>query len=885
MSARAKSAAAPAMPAPPTPGFDEATIDAIETSFALLAPQGARLVATFYERLFAEYPQVRAMFPDDMASQQRKLLDALVLVVRGIREPVRLQPALHSLGARHAAIGALPAHYDAVGQVLLATLAELAGPIWDSRLQEAWARAYAWIALNMQQVSKENDNMELNEQNGSARNSIAMVTPPDETPRLALVQAQASLDDAKAELAAVGEVFATIEFNVDGTVIRANDNFLTTLGYGLDEITGRHHRMFVDAAYAASPEYTRFWRDLAAGRPQSGEFERKTKAGASVWIMARYSPICDAKGHVTRVVKFATDITEAKNNANNAAKIEQMIENAPVNVMFCDTNCVIQYLNETSKKTLRGIQQYLPVSVDKMVGQSIDVFHKNPGHQRRLLADPKNLPHTAEIQVGPETLSLLISAIHNAKGEYVGPMLTWEVITAKKKGADDQARVRNMIENAPVNVMFCDTDCVIQYVNETSKKTLRTLQQYLPIQVDKLVGASIDVFHKNPAHQRRLLADPKNLPHTAEIKVGPETLSLLVSAIHNSRGEYVGPMLTWEIITERLAAKKREEDMLTETTQARADLQAKVDSLLATVNAAAGGDLTAQVGVQGSDAVGQLAAGLTQFIGQMRGSVGEIGKAAAMLATAADGLTAVSNQLAAGATETSVQAGGVATASEQIRSSIGNVAAAAEEMSATVRDIASNAGESAKVAGTAVTTAQDTNRIVANLGVSSLEIGKVIKVISAIAQQTNLLALNATIEAARAGEAGKGFAVVANEVKELAKETARATEEITQKIEGIQGDTKKSVEAIGGIVTVIERISGYATTIAAAVEEQAASTRDIAKNANDAASGSTAVVTNIGGVASAAKDAEKQAAETQRAARQLEETAGALNKLVAKFKV
>jgi methyl-accepting chemotaxis protein len=746
---------------PPSPSFDEATIGLLEKSFEALAPQGATLVRVFYEKLFAAHPETRGLFPDDMGEQEKKLLDALVLVVKSIRDPAKVERALVHLGRRHAALGATREHYDIVGKILLETLAELAGAAWSSSLSSAWSEAYGWVARTMQSTGKENGVMESYGETAKKRNGS--IAPPDDAMRAALADA-----------------------------------------------------------------------------------ERK---------------------------------------AAEASRLKQMIENAPVNVMYCDKNGVIQFLNETSKKTLRGLSQYLPVSVDAMVGTSIDVFHKNPAHQRRLLADPSNLPHAAQIQVGPETLSLLVTAIYDEAGGYVGPMLTWEVITQKKRLADDQARVRNMIDHAPVNVMFCDTDYVIQYMNETSRKTLESLQQYLPVRVDRLIGSSIDVFHKNPTHQRRLLADPRNLPHRAEIQVGPETLLLLASAIHDSRGNYVGPMLTWEVITEKVAAKKREEALLASTEQARADLSAKVASLLETVSAATRGDLTAAVKVQGDDAVGQLAAGIAQFLGQMRGSISDIAKTAKDVAGAADSLSTISTQLAAGATQTSSQANAVSSAAESIRTNINNVAAAAEEMSATVRDIANNAGESAKVAGTAVATAQQTNAVVASLGASSLEIGKVIKVISAIAQQTNLLALNATIEAARAGEAGKGFAVVANEVKELAKETARATEDITQKIESIQGDTRKSVDAIGEIVKVIERISGYATTIAAAVEEQAATTRDIAKNAMDAAGGAGAAASNISGVASAAKDSERQASATQKASRQLEESATGLNRLVSSFKV
>ncbi len=863
------------------PSFDDRTAHLIESSFELLAPRGAELVRRFYQKLFEQHPETRALFPSDTREQEKKLLDALVLVVKSIRNPGKVARALHQLGKKHDAIGAAPAHYEVVGKVLLETLAELAGSQWDASLSSAWAQAYAWVAQTMQEGSKENDVMESFHPSEKKRNGS--VAPPDEVTRVALAEAEKRASEAARLRQMVSNAPVNIMFcDTKGTIQYLNETSKKTLR-GLQE----YLPISVDALVGASidvfhknPAHQRRIISDAKNLPHTAQIQVGPET-LSLLVTAIYD---DGGAYVGPMLTWEV-ITQKKRLADEQARVLNMVESAPINVMFCDTDGVVQYMNETSRRTLAGLQQYLPISVDRMVGTSIDIFHKNPAHQRKLLADPKNLPHTAEIRIGPETLSLLVTAIHDSRGTYIGPMLTWEVITQKKRIADDQARVRNMIENAPVNVMFCDTDCVVQYMNETSKKTLRTLEKYLPVPVDRIVGSSIDVFHKNPGHQRRLLSDERNLPHRADIKIGPETLSLMVSAIHDARGNYVGPMLTWEVITEQLAAKRREEELLAATEQARADLQAKVASLLDTVSLATHGDLTATVKVEGSDDVGKLAAGIGQFLGQMRASVGEIAKTAKEVAGAADSVGTVSNLLASGATQTSLQAASVTSSSDAIRSNINNVAAAAEQMSATVRDIANNAGEAAKVAGTAVATAQQTNAVVANLGTSSLEIGKVIKVISAIAQQTNLLALNATIEAARAGEAGKGFAVVANEVKELAKETARATEEITQKIEGIQGDTKRSVDAIAEIGKVIERISGYATTIAAAVEEQAASTRDIAKNATDAAGGAGAVVSNISSVASAAKDAEQQAAGAQRASRQLEQCAAALNQLVSKFRV
>jgi methyl-accepting chemotaxis protein len=255
------------------------------------------------------------------------------------------------------------------------------------------------------------------------------------------------------------------------------------------------------------------------------------------------------------------------------------------------------------------------------------------------------------------------------------------------------------------------------------------------------------------------------------------------------------------------------------------------------------------------------------------------------LGTSSQDLKGLSIQMSANAEETSAQANVVAAAAEQVSSNVATVATAAEEMGASIREIAKSASEAARVATTAVKVAEKTNLTVAKLGESSGEIGNVIKVITSIAQQTNLLALNATIEAARAGEAGKGFAVVANEVKELAKQTARATEDIGRKIEAIQGDTKGAVAAIEQIGSIISQINEIQMTIATAVEEQTATTAEISRNVAEAAKGSSEIAHNVNGVAVAARSTTEGANQTKKAADDLSRMAQELQKLVSGFQL
>ncbi len=250
------------------------------------------------------------------------------------------------------------------------------------------------------------------------------------------------------------------------------------------------------------------------------------------------------------------------------------------------------------------------------------------------------------------------------------------------------------------------------------------------------------------------------------------------------------------------------------------------------------------------------------------------------LSKSAQDLTATAAAMQSNAEDTASRAIAVASASEEVAVNVQTVASSVEEMSASIREIAQSASQAAEVAGQAVASAEETNQTVTRLGQSSAEIGNVIKVITSIAQQTNLLALNATIEAARAGEAGKGFAVVANEVKELAKETAKATEEISQKIESIQSNTGGAVAAIQSISEVIDRISNIQTTIASAVEQQSATTNEISRNVSEVARGSNSITENITAVAQAAHNTTDGAQLMQGAAKGLAELASNLEALV-----
>jgi len=297
------------------------------------------------------------------------------------------------------------------------------------------------------------------------------------------------------------------------------------------------------------------------------------------------------------------------------------------------------------------------------------------------------------------------------------------------------------------------------------------------------------------------------------------------------------------------------------------------------------GDLTKRVPVTAKDEIGELATWFNVFLDKLHDMIQAVTSAAHQAGNASEGVSSTSQQISANSEETSAQANAVSAATEEVNRSLQTVATATEEMSASVQEIAKNATEAAKVAGEGMKTAAETNAIVAKLGQSSAEIGQVIKVITAIAQKTDLLALNATVEAARAGEVGAGFAVVANEVKELAKQTATATEDISKKIEAIQVDAKSAVQAIKSISGIIDQVNAISSTIATAVEEQSATTSEISRNLTEAAKGSGEVAQNIHGVAQAAENTSRGVTETREASQSLVEMSKMLRQLVGQFKI
>lgn len=631
-------------------------------------------------------------------------------------------------------------------------------------------------------------------------------------------------DESELLLATLKQSYAVIEFDPTGTILDANEIFLRTLGFGLSEIKGKHHRTFVSAEEASGLEYRRFWDDLANGQEQTREFKRITKSGAAIWIRAVYMPVKNQAGQVVKVIKLAQDLTKDRLRlVDMEGKLEAISKTQAVIEFSLDGTIITANDNflSTLDYTLKEIQgQHHSMFVDES-------YRHSPEYRSFWDKLGRGHPDTGEFKRlarGGREIWILgsynpIFDINNKPCKIV--KFATEVTKDKLKNADYEGQLAAIGKAQAVIEFNLDGTIITANANFLS---------VLGYSLAEIQGKHHSMFVE-PAYRQ-----------STEYKLFWERLN---------RGEYDAAKY------KRLGRDGKE-----------VWIQASYNPIL---------DLNGK-----PFKVVKYATDITEEVKRMN-VVNELSEAANMLASAAAELSASANQMVGNSQQTTEQARDAARSADEVSRGVSTVATNTEEMQASIKEIARNTNEVSKMANATKSEAQVTNNTIQKLGVSSQEVGNVIKVISSIAQQTNLLALNATIEAARAGDAGRGFAVVANEVKELSKQTAKATDEITRKIGAIQNDSIEAVKAIVGIGSSIEKLNTIAGSIAASVEEQSSTTAEVARVVRESNTGVQGIANNIKTVSAAASQTSSGANQILEAATGLQDLALRLSNIVKRI--
>jgi methyl-accepting chemotaxis protein len=637
-----------------------------------------------------------------------------------------------------------------------------------------------------------------------------------------------ALRDSTGQLAAINKAQAVIEFNMDGTVLTANENFLKTLDYTLDEIRGKHHSMFLPPAEIAKPEYRQFWTNLNEGKYQSGEYKRIAKGGREVWIQASYNPIVDGNGKPFKGVKYATETTAAKlKNADYEGQLAA-ISKSQATIEF-DLDGRVLTANDNFLKTLG-------YTLEDIKGKHHSMF-VDPAY----VASPEYRQFWAQLnrgefsagefkRLGRGGKEIWIQASYNPINDLNGKPFkvvkyATDITATKLRNADYEGQLA-AIDKAQATIEF-DLNGNILKVNENflnavgySKEEVIGKHHSMFVDSETVASSEYRQFWTNLKAGQYLAAQFQRVG-----KAGREVwIQASYNPIYDVNGKLQKIVKYASDITE---AKQRQMKMEADIAErhrqdARAaeEMKVKVAQVLEVVNAVADGNFDITVPDLGNDSVGQVARALDVAVGSIKTALLSVQSVSDTVASAASQMTSASNEISKGA--------------QHQASSLEETASSLEEITSTVKQNTDNAQQARQLAngsrdiaekGGAVLT--DAIKAMGEINQSSTKIADIITTIDEIAFQTNLLALNAAVEAARAGEQGRGFAVVAAEVRNLSQRSALAAKEIksliqdsVRKVENGTALVNQSGKTLEEIVGSVKRVTDIVAEIAAASKEQ-----------------------------------------------------------------
>lgn len=830
-------------------------VDTLETSFNLLAPRGEELVRRFYDELFIRAPAVRPMFDNTTpAEQNKKLLAALKLVIENVRNPEALAPALTAMGERHQGYGALPEHYPVVSSTLIDVMKEMAGDVWTDSIGDAWSKALNVIEkVMLDAYTTNNAPNSTNQDNKSAQGNATM----NETDAAELDRLRSAVGGAMQAMMMIDRDFKITYVNkatID--LLKKHETTLRTAypGFSAENIMG----VCIDT-FHKDPSHQRKMLDNPNNLPYSTIIQI-----SDLSFRLNVTAMLSDKGEYVGNALEWSDITEELIKSNQAARLQGSVDSSMQAMIMIDRDFIITYANQATMDLFGKYQmQFSSVfpgfNPKNIMGSCIDMFHKNPAHQRKMLEDPNVCPYQTDIEIGELTFSLNVTATLDADGNHVGNALEWQDVTEQRQKELEVARLKSAVDGAQANLMICDTDLIITYANPAVVNMMASradiLRQTFPgFDARNLVGQCIDQFHRNPAHQRQLLADVANLPVKAEISLAGLEFTINATAIVDHQGNLMGNMVEWADITEQKNAEAQIQSLIDNAVKGELDTRIDASSYSGFMKGLSDGinelmDAVVEPMQEAQRVVKALSTGdLTESMeGEYSGEFADlrdaINETNTVLSDMVDQIMDGSENILTSSDEISRGNADLSQRTEEQASSLEETASSMEEMTSTVKQNADNAREANQLAAAARDQAEKGGEVVqkavnamGEINTSSKKIADIIGVIDEIAFQTNLLALNAAVEAARAGEQGKGFAVVAAEVRNLAQRSAGAAKEIkgliNDSVERVDEGSKlvdESGKTLEEIVNGVKKVSDIIAEIAAAAQEQAAGIEEVNK--------------------------------------------------------